>query len=230
MAENCVIAIDGPSASGKSTVARRVAAALGMLYVDSGAVYRGVTYHVLQEGADTSSEEQTVAALRRMPIEFSVDSGAVVFAVNGVRLVSELRGQDVTQHVSPVAAVPEVRRQVTDWLRDMRGFGGLVMEGRDIGTAVFPDAGFKFYLDASAEERARRRHAEGPGAGGEASVEDVSESLKRRDRIDSTRATAPLKVADGSVIVDTTGMSIDEVVGAIVAHVRDYPVSPRIGA
>jgi cytidylate kinase len=212
-----VIAIDGPAASGKSTVARKVAKALGRLYVDSGALYRGVTWRVLRDGVEPADGPAVAAAMRAARFDFSVREGAVVFSVDGVEPGEALRTAEINRHVSPVAANPEVRRQVTAWLRDMVRHGPLVMEGRDIGTAVFPDAPHRFYLDASEEERARRRHAEAAAQG--ASVEEVGRSLRRRDHIDSTRKTAPLRVAEGSVIVDTTGLSIDQVVERVLAAI-----------
>lgn len=212
-----VIAIDGPSASGKSTVARRVAARLGRLYVDSGALYRGITWRVLEEGRDPAQPDQVLAVLRSMTIEFFVDAQAVRFRIGGYEPVAEIRSERVNERVSLVAAVGDVRAQATAWLRAMATQGPLVMEGRDIGTVVFPDARFKFYLDASPEERARRRHAETEGA----DVGRVMASLQTRDRRDSGRQTAPLRVAPDACTLDTTGLSIDAVVARIVALVRE---------
>jgi cytidylate kinase len=211
------IAIDGPAASGKSTVARRVAAELGLLYVDSGAVYRGVTLQMLRWGVDTTDAEAMAHAAERLRLDAVKDGGAVKVRVEGEAPGEALRSHEVNEHVSPVAAVPAVRRLVTQTLRDMARLGGLVMEGRDIGTAVFPDADFKFYLDASEAERARRRHAERQAAAG--SVEDVGASLLRRDRIDSTRRTAPLRAAADAVTLDTTCLSVDAVCREIVARI-----------
>lgn len=213
-----VIAIDGPAASGKSTVARRVARALGRIYVDSGALYRGVTWKVLKAGVEPTDADAVLGAMRAADVRFSVRDGAVVFAVDGEEPGEALRSADINRHVSPVAANPDVRRQVTAWLREMVRHGPLVMEGRDIGTAVFPDAPFRFYLDASEEERARRRHAEAASQGH--SVEEIGRSLRRRDHIDSTRKTAPLRVAEGGTVIDTTGLSIDQVVEHILRAVR----------
>jgi len=210
-----VIAIDGPSASGKSTVARRVAARLGRLYVDSGALYRGITWRTLEEGRDPAIPAETLAVLRDLPIEFVVESGAVRFRIGGYEPVAEIRSERINERVSEVAAVPEVRIQATAWLRQMAAKGPLVMEGRDIGTVVFPDARFKFYLDASPEERARRRQGELAGT----DVVRVMASLQTRDRRDSGRPTAPLRVASDAHTVDTTGLSIDDVVDRIVAAI-----------
>jgi cytidylate kinase len=215
-----VIAIDGPAASGKSTVAKGVAAALGRLYVDSGALYRAITWKALEDGVDTADGGAVAALAGRMTPDFLVDGRAVAFTVDGQPLGAELRTDAINQHVSPVAVVPEARAQVVAWLRGMTSLGDLVMEGRDIGTAVFPDATHKFYLDASPEERARRRHAEiTTDLEPTADVEAVGASLQRRDRIDSSRKTDPLKVAPGATVVDSTGMSIDQVVMFIVDRV-----------
>ncbi len=215
-----VVAIDGPSASGKSTVARRVAGALTRLYVDSGALYRAVAWKALKDGVDTHDASAVAALVELTQPEFFVKDGAVRFRIDGVELDSELRAEAINRNVSPVAAEPTVRTHVTQWLRDMRSLGDLVMEGRDIGTVVFADAPYKFYLDASPEERARRRHAEMETVETEMSMGDVHASLTRRDEIDSRRMTAPLAVADDAVVVDSTGMGIDDVVQYIVERVN----------
>jgi cytidylate kinase len=215
-----VIAIDGPSASGKSTVARRAAVALGWLYVDSGALYRGVTWAALGKGVGPEDGAGMDALLAGMDVRFRVEEGAVRFTIDGTDPGLELRGAAVNRGVSEVSAVPAVRRRVVAWLREMRALGPLVMEGRDIGTAVFPDTPHKFYLDASPEERARRRHAEETGRGVAATLDGVHDSLKHRDRIDSSRKLDPLKVSADAVVIDSTGMSIDGVVDRIVRSVR----------
>lgn len=214
-----IIAIDGPSASGKSTVARHVAGALGRLYVDSGALYRAVAWKALKDDVDAHDGAAVAQLVDVTQPEFFVKDGAVCFRLDGVELDRELRDETINRNVSPVAAEPTVRTHVTQWLRDMMELGDLVMEGRDIGTVVFPDASYKFYLDASPEERARRRHAEMEAAEAEMSVGDVHASLSRRDQIDSRRMTAPLAVADDAVVVDSTAMGIDDVVQSIVDRV-----------
>lgn len=211
-----VIAIDGPSASGKSTVARKVASRLGGLYVDSGALYRAVAWQVLARGKDPQDQDAVTDTSDMIDARFFVENGAVVFEMEGERPGEALRTESVNVAVSPVAANPAVRAKVTDWLRAMRELGKLVMEGRDIGTVVFPDASFKFYLDASPEERARRRHAESTE---DLSVDAVGASLQRRDQIDSRRMTAPLTVADDAIVIDSTGLSIDDVVEDILTKI-----------
>ncbi|MBT3192025.1 MAG: (d)CMP kinase [Verrucomicrobia bacterium] len=217
---NKVVAIDGPSASGKSTVARRVADALGWLYVDSGSLYRAVAWKALKDGIDVQSSEALADLSATTAPEFFVCEGAVRFRLDGVVLDRELRAERINRNVSPVAADPTVRARVTQWLHDMLLLGNLVMEGRDIGTAVFPASRHKFYLDASPEERARRRHAEMADVETDMSVGDVHASLNRRDTIDSRRMTAPLSVADDATIVDSTQMDIAGVVEFVVEHVK----------
>jgi cytidylate kinase len=219
--EHQAVAIDGPAASGKSTVARRVAAALGFLYVDSGAVYRGVAWKALREGVDVHSPEALVALLASARFEFLIEDGAVRYRIDGEDPGGAIRTEEVNVAVSPVAATPRVREQVVMWLRAALRFGDLVMEGRDIGSVVFPGARHKFYLDADPEERARRRHREMvESQGAEMSEASVGESLKRRDARDRGRATAPLRIVEGAAVVDTTHMNIDQVVEAVLAHVR----------
>ena len=213
---NKVIAIDGPSASGKSTVARKVGARLGYKYVDSGALYRGLAWKAVELGCNISDAEDVIVAMKRMVVEFFVENEAIRYRINGYEPREEIRAEKVNESVSVVAAIPEVRAQVTQWLQEMIRFGNLVMEGRDIGTVVFPNATAKFYLDASPEERARRRHAELKPEGAPSDVGRVMVSLTNRDQRDSGRKTAPLKLADDAQVVDTTGLTIDQVVNEIV--------------
>jgi cytidylate kinase len=154
------------------------------------------------------------------PIRFVVAGGAVGFSIGGVEPGAELRTERLNSQVSYVAAMPEVRNQVNEWLRGMTTLGDLVVEGRDIGTAVFPAATFKFYLDASPEERARRRCAEMAGQGNGVNKKDISESLKNRDTIDRSRRKDPLKTAPDAVIIDSTGMDIEDVVAVILARAK----------
>jgi len=216
---NKVIAIDGPSASGKSTVARKVAARLGYKYVDSGALYRGLAWQAVESGCDLSDSSQVIAAMGRMAVEFFDADEAIRYRINGYEPREEIRKEKVNESVSLVAAIPEIRAQVTRWLQEMLRFGNLVMEGRDIGTVVFPDAVAKFYLDASPEERARRRHAELQAERSSSDVGRVMVSLTDRDKRDSGRKTAPLRLAEDAQVVDTTGLNIDQVVEEIVRRI-----------
>lgn len=218
-----VIAIDGPSASGKSTVARKVAARLGYKYVDSGALYRGLAWKVTASGLDPADPVAVMGAMLQMKVEFRVENEAVRYRINGYEPRDEIRTEKVNDSVSLVAAMPEVRSKVTEWLRAMTRFGNLVMEGRDIGTVVFPVALAKFYLDASPEERARRRHAELKSESAPTDVGRVMVSLTNRDQRDSGRKTAPLKLAEDAQVVDTTGLNIDQVVDEIVRRLTTLP-------
>jgi len=217
--EQVVIAVDGPSASGKSTVAQALARRLGFMYVDSGALYRAATWYALERGVDTADGRAVGEAVAAMSMEFFVSGGAVRFRVDGADLGEALRSDPVDEHVSPVATVPEVRKRVKDWLRGLVRLGALVMEGRDIGTAVFPEARHKFYLDADPAERARRRHAQAADGAPSRSVDAVRSSLQRRDKIDSGRRLDPLTVAEGAVCVDSTHLSVEDVVEFILQRI-----------
>lgn len=214
-----VICVDGPAASGKSTVSKAVAAKIGYLYVDSGALYRIVTWLALKAGVDTASSEKMAEFAKVVNIDFVVREGRVVYEVDGEEPGDRIRTPEINSHVSPVSAVPEVRTLITNWLRDLRHLGNLIVEGRDIGSVVYPDSPHRFYLDADPEERTRRRLQEDvqKGFADANSQEKVKASLMNRDKIDSTRKTAPLMVPVGSTRIDTTGMSVDDVVAVIVA-------------
>lgn len=214
------VAIDGPSASGKSTVARRVAQELKFAYVDSGALYRGLTWKALREGLDVTRPEAVVELTTRIRLDFFMQHTSVRFAIDGEEPGDQLRSEPVRERVSDVAAIPEVRAYLVRHLRQTTRFGSLVMEGRDIGTVVFPDSPHKFYLDADPAERARRRHKELEAKESDSDVDKVLNSLRRRDMKDSTRKAAPLQIALGAQVIDSTGLSIEQVVQAIVARVR----------
>ena len=200
-----VIAIDGPAGSGKSTVAKAVAERLGLEYLDTGAMYRSVTYAVLRAGGDPADAELTANTARSIELDVGLDT----VKVNGVDATLEIRGPEVNRAVSLVAANPDVRVEMVSRQREWaEKRGGGVLEGRDIGTVVFPDAELKVYLTADAEERARRRAKEVT----DLDYETVAADLARRDTLDSTRDTDPLSEADDAVLVDTTGLTIDEVV------------------
>ncbi|MDF7801700.1 (d)CMP kinase [Pontiellaceae bacterium B1224] len=214
------IAIDGPSASGKSTVSKGVAAELGIMYVDSGALYRGVTWQALRKGVDTKDAAAVIECMLNAEWDFFVQDGASTFSVDGDVPVQELREKEVRENVAYVAVIPEVRKFVVESLQSLENFGSLVMEGRDIGTVVFPDSPYKFYLDADPKERAMRRYRELVDAGESEKAEEVMESLKKRDQIDSTRKADPLTVAPGAQVIDSTSMTLEEVIQTVVDKVR----------
>ncbi len=215
-----IIAIDGPAASGKSTVSRNVAAVLQGVHVDSGSLYRGVTWELLKEGVSVRNEPAVTRSLTAMRMEFFLAGGSVRFTINGEDPGTEIRSEGVGEQVSVVAAMPRVRDWIVERLRSMTRFGSLVVEGRDIGTVVFPDTPFKFFLDADPEERARRRLNEMADEAGAPGFSHVKTSLLQRDARDRGRATAPLARAANAHIIDTTRLSIDEVVAVIVDTVR----------
>jgi cytidylate kinase len=203
-----VIAIDGPAGSGKSTVARAVAESLDLPYLDTGAMYRAVAFAVLRAGGDPADEELAANTARSMELDVGPDK----VLVNGTDATVEIRGPEVTRSVSLVAANPAVRVELVSRQREWTARrGGGVLEGRDIGTVVFPDAELKVYLTANAEERARRRAKEVS----DLDYETVAADLARRDTLDSTRDADPLSEAPDAVLVDTTGLAIDEVVAEI---------------
>lgn len=209
-----VIAIDGPAGSGKSTVARRLATALGLEYLDTGAMYRAVTFAVLARGIDPDDAEPVADIARRMELELGGD-GTVV--VDGIDATTEIRGPEVTRAVSSVAAHPDVRSELVSRQREWTiRRGGGVLEGRDIGTVVFPDARLKIYLSASSEVRAARRAKEVS----DLDYDSVAADLARRDALDSSRQNDPLRRADGAIEVDTSFLSIGEVVDLLVAELE----------
>ena len=215
-----VIAIDGPAGSGKSTVARQVAARLGLAYLDTGAMYRAVAYEAISRGIDPE-DAATVAELARQ-MELTVAEQVVV---NGRDATVEIRSPEVTRAVSTVAAIPEVRHEMVlrqrEWAAER---GGGVVEGRDIGTVVFPESPVKVYLTATEDERAGRRSREMLEREFDQAAADmahVAHEIARRDRLDSTRAASPLSVADDAVQIDTTGMDASEVVDRVMDLVRE---------
>jgi cytidylate kinase len=214
-----IVAIDGPSGAGKGTIAREVAARIGYRHVDTGAMYRAVAWKSVQEGLDLSDENAVAALAARAQIV--VGDGAI--AVDGHDVREAIRTPEIDAAAAAVARQPRVREVLIAQQRAMGADGGVVMEGRDIGTVVFPRAHVKIYLDASPEERARRRAtdpAHAAGRGGTA-VRDVASALAARDRSDSTRAVSPLAVAADALFVDTTGVPIEEVVERVMALVRE---------
>ncbi len=207
----CVVAVDGPSGSGKSTVSRRLAAALGARYLDTGAMYRAVTWAVLRAGVDPHDAARVAAVADRVRLTVGTDPAAPHINVDGVSVDAPIRGVDVTAAVSAVAAVPAVRTRLVALQREIIAAADrIVVEGRDIGTVVAPDADLKVFLTASVDERARRRSGET-----NADVDSTAADLTRRDRLDSGRAVDPLRRAADAVELDTTRLGIDDVVARL---------------
>lgn len=213
-----VIAVDGPSGAGKSSVSRLVGEKLGFLHVDSGALYRIMTWQCLENGIDTSNPDAVAEFAGTVEIECVPESGRIKYLVKGEEPGNRIRTPEINAHASPVATVKAVRDRVTAILRSLSEFGDLVVEGRDITTAVFPDTPARFYLTASADVRAMRRQKEEVEKGiAEQSAEAVKASLLARDKIDSSRKHAPLRKADGVIEIDSSALDLVQVVEAVMA-------------
>ena len=212
-----VIAVDGPSGAGKSSVSRIVGERLGFLHVDSGALYRIMTWQCLEAKVDTTNPAAIAAFAQQVESEGRPEAGRIAYYVKGEEPGNRIRTPEINAHASQVATVKEVRDRVTAILRGMTQYGDLVIEGRDITTAVFPDTPARFYLTASAEARARRRQKEEVEKGiANQSAEEVKKSLLSRDAIDSTRQYAPLKKADGAIEIDSSDLTLEQVVETVM--------------
>jgi cytidylate kinase len=211
-----ILAIDGPSGVGKGTVSRALAAALGYRHIDTGAMYRAVAWKARQLGLPLEDEAAVADLASR--VEMSMEDGKVV--VDGVDVTRAIRTPEMDLAAAAVARMPKVRAALVDRQRALGRPGGVVMEGRDIGTVVFPDADVKIYLDASPEERARRRAADPAHGGSAKALADVATALAARDQSDQTRAASPLTVTPDAVVVDTTGVPVEEVVERVLGIVR----------
>jgi len=216
-----IVAIDGPAGAGKSTVARAVADALGVGYLDTGAMYRALTLVALRDGVATDDGPALADLARTHPVSLENGPGGVRVMMRGDDVTMAIREGDVTAAVSEVAAHPEVRGEMVARQRQILEHGDWVCDGRDIGSVVFPEAEVKVFLTASVDERARRRHAELVARGERVDLRAIRDDVERRDHADSSRAASPLVVADGAVVVDTTGIGIDEVVGRIASMARE---------
>ena len=210
MGEPIVIALDGTSASGKSTNAKRVAKALGYAYVDTGAMYRSLAWHCLEKDFDLGDAKAIASLCRRWKTELKNDDGHIRLYVDGYFPEKEIRTAETSAAVPVVAAVPAVRKWMKAKQRECIKFGDLVMEGRDIGSNVFPDTDFKFYLDASLDERSKRRAADG-----------VDENLAERDKQDSQRAAAPLMIPLGAKVINNSEMTAEETSALIIGEVQE---------
>jgi cytidylate kinase len=216
LSSSVVVAIDGPSGSGKSSTSRGAAVRLGLRYLDTGAMFRALTWYMLQHGVDLSDPSAIAAHAAEPVIESGTDPLGPTITVDGEDVATAIRGEHVNAAVSVVSAVPEVREHLLKLQREVIGDGGIVVEGRDIGSVVAPDADVKLFLTADPSARAVRRAAEEGGS----DVTATRESLMARDRIDSGRATAPLTMPEGAHHIDTTPLSLDEVIAQVVALVE----------
>jgi cytidylate kinase len=223
-----LVAVDGPAGTGKSSVSRALARALGARYLDTGAMYRIVTLAVLRAGVDPADAAAVGAIGQRVQLSVGYDPDEDRCYLAGEDVSTEIRGDDVTRAVSAVSSVPAVRERLVNLQRAMAaGPGNIVVEGRDIGTVVLPHAPVKIFLTASAETRARRRNDQNVAAGLADDYAGVLADVRRRDRLDSTRAVSPLRVAEDAVIVDTSEMTEAEAIDHLLKLVKQRSEAPR---
>ena len=206
---HCVVAIDGPAASGKSTVAREIARRLGFVYVNSGAMYRALTWYALEKIGEAITADRVAEVVARAKIRCEIVGRAARIIIDDVNPTPHLRDAPVNYHVSQVSAIPQVRSIVDGLMRQCARADDLVVEGRDIGSIVFPDTPYKFYIDASPEVRQRRRAAEGQ-----------RDEIVARDRADSSRVAAPLVIAEDALVIDSSHLTIDGVVGEVIGRLK----------
>jgi len=223
-----VVTIDGPAAAGKSTTARMVAQALGFLYVDTGALYRAFALKVRDAGIAPDDEAALEGLGTTTDVTLSGSPENAHVWLDGREVSDEIRTPAVSELASRLAAQTVVRRRLVETQRALRSLGPLVGEGRDLGSVVFPDAEVKIYLDADPDTRARRRQGELERRGIPVALEDVRTELERRDQRDRSRSDSPLRVADGAVVLDTSGLDVDDQVGRVLTIVRAHPAYPGL--
>jgi CMP/dCMP kinase len=221
MTRPLIIAIDGPSGAGKSTLGRRLARELGLLYIDTGAMYRAAALAAIEAGVELSDAERVAGVARRASIRLEGDPDSLRVVLDGRDVSEEIRGEGVGQAASVVSAIPEVRRELVRQQREMGARGSVVLDGRDIGTVVFPSADVKFFLTAVPEERARRRLDEERARHHAQTFEETLADINERDLRDSTRDDSPLRIADDAVVIDTTEFTIEEVFQRMLQVIRE---------
>lgn len=211
-----IIAVDGPAGAGKSTISKLIAKKLNINYIDTGAMYRAVTYKCLSEGVDVKNEADVIEVAKRTDIDFRDNN----IYLDSKVVNEEIRTREVSGNVSDVAKIREVRYLMVDVQREIGTRNDVILDGRDIGSYVFPNADYKFFLVATPEERGRRRYKELCEKGFEGTLEEIIKDIEKRDEIDSNREFAPLKKADDAIEIDTTGLGIDEVVETVVSKIK----------
>lgn len=216
------VAIDGPAGAGKSTIAKRVAGNLGFIYVDTGAMYRAVGLYMLENSILPKDRRAVCGALKKISVSIEFKGGGQRVILCGTDVTGKIRSEDVSMAASAVSAMPEVRRFLLDSQRNIAEKNNVVMDGRDIGTIVLPDAEVKIFLTASPEERAKRRYEELVQRGEKVNYESVLKDLKQRDMNDTTRAAAPLVPASDAVKVDTTGNELETSVNAVLSVIKEH--------
>lgn len=223
MKKKPVIAIDGFSSTGKSSISKKIAKKLDLIHIDTGALYRGITFFALENCLNDQQEidiKSLFSKLNEIHLEFRPNHQVLELYLNGKNINKEIRELRVSNNVSIVAKQPEIRDFLLDFQRNLAAKGGVIMDGRDIGTVILPNADFKFFVTASPVERARRRHLELQNAGTEASYEEVFQNLITRDKIDSERDVAPLKQADDAILIDNTFLNKEETIALILSYIE----------
>ncbi len=215
------IAIDGPSGAGKSSLAKNIAKHFGYIYVDTGALYRGIGYFMISEGIDPADTDRVKDKLREIELSFRHIDGVQHVFVNGCDVTDKIRTKEVSMAASTVSAIPEVRNFLLDCQRNIASEYDIVMDGRDVGTVILPDADVKIFLTASAEDRALRRHEEQLASGMPSDYEETLRLIEQRDRQDSTRAAAPLKKAEDAVILDNSGFRQEDTLNAAMKIISE---------
>lgn len=214
--KNLVIAVDGPAGAGKSTIAKLIADKLNINYIDTGAMYRAITYKCLQNNIDINNEKEVISIAKDCEIDFKDNN----IYLNGEILKDEIRTMEVSNNVSNVAKIKEVRYLMVDVQRNIGKINSVILDGRDIGSYVFPNADYKFFLVATPEERGKRRYKELVNKGYDVNLEEIINDIIKRDEIDSNREFAPLVKADDAIEIDTTGKSINEVVQSVLSKIN----------
>lgn len=214
--KNLVIAVDGPAGAGKSTIAKLIADKLGINYIDTGAMYRAITYKCLNNNIDINNENDVIEIAKKCDIDFKDNN----IYLNGSLLKDEIRTMEVSNNVSNVAKIKEVRYLMVDIQRNIGKMNSVILDGRDIGSYVFPDADYKFFLVATPEERGNRRYKELKNKGYDVNLEEIIKDIVKRDEIDSNREFAPLVKATDAIEIDTTGKSIDDVVNSVLSYLK----------
>ena len=216
-----IVAIDGPAGTGKGTIAKLVAKEFGFINVDTGAMFRCVTLAMIRENIKIDEKDKIEKLLSKIQISLNEENGEQVVYLNGENVTNQIRTKEINDFISEVSKIPEVRSKLLELQREIAKGQNVVMEGRDIGTTVFPNANVKIYLDASPEERARRRVKQNEEKGIYSNYEEILESVKRRDKIDSERELSALKKAEDAILVDSTNMQVDEVAQTVYAIIRE---------
>ena len=215
------VAIDGPSGAGKSSLAKRLAADMGFTYVDTGAMYRSIGLYAVRQGKDPHDAAAVEALLPQIHLDTKLEEGTQHFYLNGEDVSEAIRTPEISYYASKVSAVPEVRRFLLETQRNMAKNGNILMDGRDIGTVILPDAPVKIFLTASAQSRAERRYKELIEKGQQVTMDGILHDINERDRQDMTRAVAPLKQADDAVLLDTSSLTLEESIAAVLRIIRE---------